>query len=1105
MPITDPFTGANGDAPGPGWTNQSGGAWEIFNNGIRPTDDFSTSLLIRTEASFPNDQYAQVKIKYSSAVSDFPLNQVSCRVDGSGNGYNVVFDGNGVTLTRGAAGTYITDTAIGGTSANTFYLVKIEAAGTTIKVFVDTGGGLVERISVTDATYSSGKPAIRSVTGSVANMLEFEDFECSDASGQVVGPDADISNAGAWTTSPLFQKVDETAASDADFISSPSAPSNAACVLGLADVTDPAVNTGHKLRVRYRKAAGGSHRMDLVYRLLQGASEIAAWTATDIGTAFTTVEQTLSGTQADAITNYADLRVELSANKVTTNAPAPTFVAAGAGAASATSGAAIAPGLPTGWAANDIHFMVAHVSANTDFTDPSGWTRISSLVGNNTTAQRVVCWWRRAVSGDTAPSISMASASTAVRAARIFGIRGCPTTGDPWDVLSFLANAASATISTTSIDTTAVNTLVMFVGCYEDDPTAATDPSGYSTDLRYGTTLGNDAAIFEWHKTLSATGAENPSSTVSGGTFTNSPNVGIMIAFKGNPLVDTTADVSFVQFEAPDAPAGGSQTLAAVVAGLSDAAGNLTVAKPVAAQANAVSAVSGALALSLPIAAAVAGQSTAVANIGVNYAISSAIAGQSVVDANLLATINLRGQVDAVCGVAASFNLAISLSAAPAGQSTADAVAAVVRGLQSVVAGQSAPSADLVVAMPLAAVVDGQSTAAADLRPSRGIAAQVDGASSIAAAVAITRGIAAQSDAVSAVASNVVISHPLAAACGASGNIAGDLRVDGGFAATIAAQSSVAAALAVAFSLAAAVVGQSDAAAAATMARGLAGNVAGQSAVAVNAIASYSIAGTVAAFSVVTAALDGTAAPIGIAAQVDGASSAAGAIAVSFSLSSSVAGQSATDSHLSVNRGLSAAVASTAAVLGEVAVARSVATATAGQAAISGNLIASYSIASACDAVSTVSPSLAVARPIATACAAQSTMSGALINVVTLSATIAAASSVSGAARNAVRLTAQADGLVTIAARLQQDAKLQAIAAAVASNAGALRVDFKIGAAIAGQSAVAANLELILTQSEFLIPHQRIFRPGIGSTNAGDTRVGNSRTIKPGTGNKKVF
>lgn len=177
---SDAFTGTNGAAPAAGWTNQSGGAWEIFNNGVRPTDDFSTSLLIRTEPVFPNDQYMQAKVKYSSAPTDFPYNQVAIRIDGSGNGYQVGFDASGVTLLKSAAGTYVTDTPIGGTSAGTFYTVKIEAIGSTIKVYVDTGGGLTERISTTDTTYTSGKPALRCVTGSTANMLEFDDAEWTD-------------------------------------------------------------------------------------------------------------------------------------------------------------------------------------------------------------------------------------------------------------------------------------------------------------------------------------------------------------------------------------------------------------------------------------------------------------------------------------------------------------------------------------------------------------------------------------------------------------------------------------------------------------------------------------------------------------------------------------------------------------------------------------------------------------------------------------------------------------------------------------------------------------------------------------------------------------
>lgn len=215
--------------------------------------------------------------------------------------------------------------------------------------------------------------------------------------------------------------------------------------------------------------------------------------------------------------------------------PAPTFVAAGTAASSATSGAAISPGLPSGWQADDVHLMVAHVSANTDFVDPAGWTRINGLTGNNTTAQRVVTWGRRAQAGDTAPSLAMASASNAVRIARIYGFRGAYQTGAAWDVLSIRGNAASAVIATNAITTEVPNCTVLFIGAYEDDPTAASTPTGYTPIGVAGTALGNDAMLVAFYKQLTGVGTENPSTTVSGGTFANSPSGGLLVALKPRP------------------------------------------------------------------------------------------------------------------------------------------------------------------------------------------------------------------------------------------------------------------------------------------------------------------------------------------------------------------------------------------------------------------------------------------------------------------------------------------------------------------------------------------------------------------------------------------
>jgi len=397
------------------------------------------------------------------------------------------------------------------------------------------------------------------VTWRQAQARETFALEQVESVGQIALADGDIS-AGTWTTTPLWSKVNEAVADQVAVIQSAAAPVNDTCELSLTDLTDPVSSINHKLRVTRKKDISSGNQIDMRYRILQGTTEIASWTDdTNISdAAYSTVERTLTGGQADAITDYTNLRVEIRANQVTANPPAPTFNAAGAIAASATSGASITPALPAGFAADDIHIIVAHHSGSVDFTTPSGWTKITALSGTNTSAQIVAVFWRRAVGGDTAPAIAMASSVSTVRIARCYGFRSCITSGDPWDSGSGagptkLNNAASATVSTTSITTTVANCLVLFFDLYEDDPSARSLPSGYTVTGTVGTSaLGTDASENCFRKALTGTGTENPSTTVSGGTFANSVNVGLMIALKPQPSASVRAQVDQVEFEAPN-------------------------------------------------------------------------------------------------------------------------------------------------------------------------------------------------------------------------------------------------------------------------------------------------------------------------------------------------------------------------------------------------------------------------------------------------------------------------------------------------------------------------------------------------------------------------
>lgn len=127
------------------------------------------------------------------------------------------------------------------------------------------------------------------------------------AQPQLLSPSSDIST-GAWTSSlggALYAAIDETTVSDADYITANSAT---ACEMKLATGIDPAVSTGHILR--YRLLAGSG---SLTVRLKQGTATIAAWGPHTLTGAVQDFAQTLTGAQADSITDYGDLRVSFEA------------------------------------------------------------------------------------------------------------------------------------------------------------------------------------------------------------------------------------------------------------------------------------------------------------------------------------------------------------------------------------------------------------------------------------------------------------------------------------------------------------------------------------------------------------------------------------------------------------------------------------------------------------------------------------------------------------------------------------------------------------------------------------------------------------------------
>lgn len=132
---------------------------------------------------------------------------------------------------------------------------------------------------------------------------------------QFARPDSDITVA-SWTVTPLWDKIDEATASDADFIAGDN-NTNDACEVGLTNVTDPTSSTGHVVRYRYSKSAAGGNARDITVSLYQGTTLIAELLHSGITEVWTAGTFTLSGAQADAITDYTDLRIRFTASGTT--------------------------------------------------------------------------------------------------------------------------------------------------------------------------------------------------------------------------------------------------------------------------------------------------------------------------------------------------------------------------------------------------------------------------------------------------------------------------------------------------------------------------------------------------------------------------------------------------------------------------------------------------------------------------------------------------------------------------------------------------------------------------------------------------------------------
>jgi hypothetical protein len=121
----------------------------------------------------------------------------------------------------------------------------------------------------------------------------------------------------------IYQQIDEVVADEADFARTQLFPTSDVLVVKLTVLEDPVSSINHFIRYHYGKDLAGGAQIDQTVELRQGyvnegspGTLIAQWIHTDVGVMPQSVVQTLSGPQADSITDYSDLYLRFVGNQV---------------------------------------------------------------------------------------------------------------------------------------------------------------------------------------------------------------------------------------------------------------------------------------------------------------------------------------------------------------------------------------------------------------------------------------------------------------------------------------------------------------------------------------------------------------------------------------------------------------------------------------------------------------------------------------------------------------------------------------------------------------------------------------------------------------------
>lgn len=157
----------------------------------------------------------------------------------------------------------------------------------------------------------------------------------------------------------------------------------------------------------------------------------------------------------------------------------PTVVNVGTVAAGTTAAQPVP--YPTGVTDLDICVIFCETT-NEPVNAISGWSNAGAgfIAQTGGTITGITVRWRRYVSGDAVPNISSTPQNHII--AQMIAVRGCVTTGDPWDATSFTTeNVADTTVATPTLTVTAgQDVLVLFAVAQGQDTNTAQGPATWT-------------------------------------------------------------------------------------------------------------------------------------------------------------------------------------------------------------------------------------------------------------------------------------------------------------------------------------------------------------------------------------------------------------------------------------------------------------------------------------------------------------------------------------------------------------------------------------------------------------------------------------------------